>query len=151
MCFSAPVFAQAVANGSIGVTVTVSAKAKLTLGAASVTFADADPETVPSLSSGAITIDVKARTTTNGAVTLTVLAGGDLTSGSDTIAITNLTWSVAGSGFVAGANDKTTAQTVGSWTGSGTPSGTHTLALPNNWTYATGSYVATLNYTLTAP
>lgn len=151
LCFSAPVFAQATANASIGVTVTVSAKAKLTLGAAAVTFADADPDVTPTLSSGAITIDVKSRTSANGAVTLTVLASQDLTSGSDTIAITNLTWTVTGGGFVAGTGDKTTAQTVGAWTGSGSPSGTHTLALPNSWTYATGSYSATLNYTLTAP
>ena len=150
LCFSATVFAQATDTGSIGVTVTVAAKAKLTLGVASVTFADANPDATPTFSSAPITIDVKARTSTNGAVTLTVLADGDLMSGTDTIAITNLTWTATGSGFQAGTADKNSAQTVGSWVGSGTPSGTHTLSLPNNWTYAIGSYTAVLNYTLTA-
>jgi len=40
---------------------------------------------------------------------------------------------------------------VGSWSASGSPSGTQTLSLPNSWTYATGTYTVTLNYTLTAP
>ncbi len=144
-------YAQATATGTIGVTATVSARAKLALGTASVTFADADPDTTPTLSSGAITVDVKARTSAAGTVTLTVLANQDLTSGSDVIPITDLTWTVTGAGFVAGTGNKVTAQTVGSWTGSGAPSGTHTLSLPNSWTYKTGSYVATLTYTLTAP
>ena len=152
LCAAAsPAYAQATANGSITVTATVNAKAKLTLGAASITFADADPDTTPSMTSGAVSIDVKTRTSAGGVVTLTVLASDDLKSGSDTIGIGNLTWTATGTGFVAGTADKTTAQTVGSWTGGGTPSGTQTFALPNSWSYATGSYTVTLNYTLSAP
>lgn len=85
-------------------------------------------------------------------MTLTVLASGPLTSGSDTIAIGTLTWAASGTGFTAtGANNSTTAQTLGQWSGSGNPSGSHTLSLPNLWTYNTGTYTVTLNYTLTAP
>lgn len=148
---STAAYAQATANGSISVTANVAAKAKLTLGAASITFADADPDVTNPMTSGAVSIDVRSRTSAAGTVTLTVLASGDLASGVDNIPIGNLTWTATGAGFQAGTGDKTTAQTVGSWTGSGSPSGTQTLALVNSWTYATGSYTVTLNYTLTAP
>lgn len=146
-----PAFAQATANGSINVTANINAKARLTLGAASITFADADPDVTPSMSAGPVTVDVRARTSAAGSVALTVLASGDLTSGGNTIAISNLTWTATGSGFQAGTSNSTTAQAVGGWTGSGSPSGTQTFALPNSWTYATGTYTVTLNYTLTAP
>ena len=151
LCISSPAFAQATANGSINVTANVSAKAKLTLSAAAIVFADADPDVTPSIAAAAVTIDVKARTTAAGSVTLTVLADDDLDSGTATIAIGNLTWTAGGAGFQAGTSNKVTAQTVGSWTGSGSPSGTQTYALANSWAYNTGIYTATLNYTLSAP
>ena len=146
---STSAFAQASANASIAVTANVNAKAKLTLGTASITFADADPDTTPTMTATAFNIDVKARA--SGAVTLTVLASGDLTATGGTIPISSLTWTATGSGFQNGTSDKTTAQTVGSWAASGSPSGTQTFSLPNSWTYATGTYTVTLNYTLTAP
>jgi hypothetical protein len=149
---STPVFAQATANASLNVTAQVAAKAKLTLGVGSITFPDADPDVTPIWSSSAVTVDVKARTSAAGSVTLTVLASGDLSNGTQTIAITNLTWAGTGTGFtVSGINNKTTAQSVGSWTGSGNQSGSQTFSLPNSWSYATGNYTSTLNYTLTAP
>jgi len=150
---SSTAFAQQTANAAIAVTANVNAKAKLTLGTNTVTFADADPDSTPLYTSAPIAIDVKARTSTNGNVTLTVLASGDLASGpSDAIAIGTLSWAASGNGFTAsGFNSKTTAQTLGSWSGSGNPSGSHTLSLPNLWSYNTGVYTVTLNYTLTAP
>jgi len=148
---SSSAFAQQTANASIAVTANVNAKAKLTLGTAAINFADADPDVTPVFTSAPVTVDVKSRTTAAGNVTLTVLAGGDLASGGNAIPVTSLTWTATGTGFVAGANNKTTAQTLGSWTGSGNPSGTQTLSLPNLWSYNTGVYTVTLNYTLTAP
>ena len=148
---STSVDAQTTQTGSINVTANVNAKAKLTLGVASITFADADPDVTPVMTSSAVSVDVKARTTAAANVTLTVLASGDLVSGSNTIGIGGLTWTATGSGYQAGTSNKTTAQTLGSWTGSGSPSGTHTYSLPNSWTYATGTYTVTLNYTLTVP
>ena len=149
LVMSTSAFAQASANASVAVTANVNAKAKLTLGTASITFADADPDTTPTMTATAFSIDVKARA--SGAVTLTVLASGDLTATGGTIPISSLTWTATGSGFQNGTSDKTTAQTVGSWAASGSPSGTQTFSLPNSWTYATGTYTVTLNYTLTAP
>jgi hypothetical protein len=145
-------FAQQTASASIAVTASVNAKAKLSLGLASITFADADPDVTPLYTSAPVSVDVKARTTNGGNVVLTVLASGNLTSGSDSIAIGTLTWAATGTGFTAtGANNSLTAQTLGQWSGSGNPTGSHTLSLPNLWTYNTGTYTVTLNYTLTAP
>jgi hypothetical protein len=148
---STTAFAQTTANGSINVTATVNAKAKLTLGVAAINFADADPDVSPTLAATAFNVDVKARTTAGSTVTLTVLASDDLISGTDVIGIGALTWAATGTGYVAGTSNKTTAQTVGSWAGSGNNSGTQTYSLVNSWTYATGTYAATLNYTLTVP
>jgi hypothetical protein len=152
VCFAEQANAQSTDNKSISVTVNVSARAKLTLGTAAITFNDADPDTTPTLTSGAISIDVKSRTTAAGTVLLTVVASDDLkTAGGDIIDIVGLTWTASGTGFVAGTSNRTTAQPVGSWGGSGNRSGSHTYSLPNSWDYETGSYTATLNYTLSAP
>ena len=150
---STPVFAQAVPDvKTINVNVNVNARAKLTLGAASIVFADADPDVTANLVSSAITVDVKARTTAAGSVQLTVKAGDDLKNvANDVIDISGLTWTASGTNFVAGTSNKTTAQPVGTWSGSGDRSGSHTYSLPNSWTYATGSYSAVLTYTLVAP
>ena len=138
---------------TVTVSATVNAKAKLTLSQSTLTFADADPTATPSITAteGAVNVTVASRTSTSGAVTLTVLAGGDLVSGSDSIGINNITWGASGGGFVGGTLNKTTAQSVGSWTGSGSRSGTVTHALANSYSYATGSYTASITYTLTAP
>ena len=144
-------YAQATAPGTLNVSVTIAAKAKLTLGVASISFADADPDTTPTLTSAGVPVDVKARASASGNVTLTVLASGDLVSGTSTIGIGSLTWTTLGAGFVAGTANRTTAQAVGSWTGSGNPTGMQVFTLPNSWTYSTGTYSVTLNYTLTAP
>jgi hypothetical protein len=149
---SSTAFAQAQTDTkNVTVTANVNAKAKLTLGSNSATFADADPDVTPLLSASAISIDVKARTSAAGSVTLTVQSGGDLVSGSDTIAINQLTWTVTGTNFAAGTMSKTAAVSVGAWSGSGMPSGTQTYKLVNSWGYNTGSYTATITYTLTAP
>jgi hypothetical protein len=145
-------FAQAASDSkSLNISAVVNAKAKLTL-SGSVSFPDDDPDTSnPLVSTTDVTVSVKARTTASGNVLLTVLANQDLTSGTDVIAINNLTW--AASGLNAGTMDKApaTAFTLGSWTGSGTQSGTQTYKLVNLWTYVPGTYQTTINYTLSAP
>jgi hypothetical protein len=141
------------ATSNVTVSATVAATAKLSLSSSTVSFANADPDTTPSIAAaeGAITITAKGKTSTGSSITLTLLAADDLKSGTDSIAITNVTWTASGAGFVAGTMNKTTAQSVGSWTNSGSRSGTQTYALANSWTYPTGSYTATATYTLTAP
>jgi hypothetical protein len=84
-------------------------------------------------------------------VTLTLNAGTNLTSGGDTIAISNITWTAGGDGFVAGTMAVSSEVPVASWTGSGNRSGTQTFAMVNSWAYTPGSYSASATYTLTAP
>lgn len=135
---------------------TVSAKANLTITPSTINFPDADPDSTPSIpANSTVNFTAKVRTGKTSLATLTVLANQDLTSGTDTIAITNVTWTATGTGFINGTMDKTTPQNVASWTGSSTGPGHYngvcTYSLANDWAYATGSYTANAVYTLTAP
>jgi hypothetical protein len=140
-------------TGNIPVSATIGAQATLALSLSAVSFPNADPDTTSSIAAaeGAITITTNTRTTAGSTVTLTVLTSDDLRSGSDTIAIANVTWTTTGTGFSSGWLSKTTAQIVGQWTGPGSRSGTQTYSFANSWTYAAGTYSATATYTLTAP
>ena len=143
----------ATATAPLTINATVSATAKLTLGTAVINFTDADPDTTASIPATENPVNVTAKVKTGSAstATLTVLAAGDLTSGGDTIAISNVSWTATGTGFTAGTMSKATAQSAGSWTGSGNRTGTFSYVLANSWSYATGSYTANATYTLTAP
>ncbi len=146
---SSAAYAQATATATLAVNVNVASRARLTLSTASITFADADPTTNPTLTAPAINVNVGARTALTSVVTLT-LAGPDFTSGGDTIAIGNLSWTAPAAGFVAGTA-ATTATPVGSWTGPGAHVSAQTYSLVNSWAYVPGSYATTLTYTLTVP
>ncbi len=151
LMMAAPVFA-ASDTKNLTVNATVAARAKLTLGSAAINFNDADPDSGPiSANENPVSVDVKIRTGSSSTATLTHQAAGDLTSGSDVIAITNVSWTAGGSGFVAGTMDSATPQSAGSWTGSGDRSSTFSFSLANSWSYAAGSYTASSTYTLTAP
>jgi hypothetical protein len=149
---------QAVASAQVSTTqnltvnATVSARVTLILAGGPVNFPDADPDTTPSIVSGnVVTVTARARIGTAGTVTLTCQAGGPLTSGTDTIAISNVTWAGAGAGFDAtGTMSSAAGQPVGSWTGPGSRSGTQTYSLANSWSYVPGGYSATVTYTLSA-
>ena len=140
-------------TSNLSVSVTVAAMAKLSLSASTVSFAAADPDTIPVITAteGAITISAKGKTSSGSTITLSVLASDDLRSGSDTIAISNVTWLATGAGFTAGTLSRTVAQPVGAWTNSGSRTGTQVYALANSWNYPAGTYAATATYTLTAP
>ena len=150
--FASPVLAQAGTDtASLNISATINSKAKLTL-SGGVSFPDLDPDAQnPLVSTTDVTVGVKARTTASATVTLTVQATGDLVSGTNTIGIGSLTW--VATGLNAGTMTKAPAAafTLGSWTGSGTQSGTQTYRLANLWTYVPGTYQTTINYTLTAP
>ncbi len=139
---------------NLTVTATVGSTAKLTLGATTLTFPDADPDATPLITAteGAISVTARAKTASGSTVTLEVRSSGDLVSGSNTIAINNLRWAGTGTGFVPGPTTVTNLnQSAGSWTGSGTYVGTQTFSLVNSWSYAVGTYTATITYTLTSP
>jgi len=130
----------------------INSVARLSLSSAALTFPDADPDTVPSVaaSQGPITVTAKARTSPNGAITLTVRATDELRSGLNTIPASNITWAASGAGFGGGTLSATTDQAVATWTGSGVRTGTQTFFFRNLWSYATGTYTLTITYTLSA-
>lgn len=140
-------------SATLNISATVNAKAKLTVDSTTVTFPDADPESgalIPA-SEGAIGVHAKVRVGTSPA-TLTWIAADDLKSGTDTITIDNVTWTATGTGFtVNGTLNKTTAQSVGSWAGSGSYDGTISPFLTNSWNYKAGSYAVSSTLTLSAP
>jgi hypothetical protein len=135
------------------VNATVSARASLSLGQSAINFPDADPDGTPSIpaTENAVSVTAKVRTGSSSTASLTHLAAGDLVSGTDTILIGNVTWTASGTGFQAGTMNRVTAQTAASWTGSGNRTGSFSYFLANSWSYATGSYIASSTYTLTAP
>lgn len=130
----------------------VAARAKLSLSPSTINFADADPDDYPRVAADSpVAVTAKVRTGASSTATLSVLANGDLVSGSDTIPIAKVSWTASGAGFVDGTMSKSAAQPVASWSGSGSRSGTMNFSLVNEWGYATGNYTQTAVYTLTAP
>jgi hypothetical protein len=127
--------------------------AKFSLSSNTVTFPDADPDTIPLVpaSSGPLTITVKARATAGSTIRLTISATDSLRSGVNTIPATALTWTTTGSGYTAGTVSQFAAQTLGTWTGPGVQIGTQSYLFQNSWTYVPGTYTLVLFYTLTAP
>jgi len=139
---------------NLTVNTTILARAILNLGSGSVNFPDSDPTSVPSIGAtqNPVSVTASIRTGSASVATLTAQTGGDLVSGGNSIAISNVTWTGTGTGFSStGTMDKTVGQSVGSWTGSGQRSGSNSYFLANSWNYATGVYIATVTYTLTAP
>jgi hypothetical protein len=134
----------------VTVNAAVSATAKLTLSALTVNFPDADPDLTPTITVAPITVTASGKCAKGNNVTLTVQAGGPLTSGTDTIAISNITWAVTGAGYAAGTMASASAVSLGSWLNSGSYVGTQTYSLANSWAYATGAYTTAVTYTLTA-
>jgi hypothetical protein len=140
-------------NTEVNLQAPLASSASLIISPTSINFPNADPDTVPVISAveNPVTVEALAQVSGNKTVNLTVLAHGDLVSGSSAIPISNVTWTASGQGYVSGTMSKTTPQTAGSWQRSGDRIGTFSFFLKNNWSYATGNYVQTITYTLTAP
>ena len=151
--FSGGAFAQVTDTEPLTINAVVAGAATLVLGTNTINFASADPDTVPSIAAteNPVSVTVRARTGSADTVTLTHIADGPLDSGTDTIAISNVTWTAGGAGFVAGTMSDTIDVSAGSWTGSGEQIGTFDYAFANSWSYAIGTYTQTSTYTLTAP
>ena len=151
ICFSGGAFA-ASDTEDLTINATVSARAKLTLNPTTINFPDADPDSGPiPATENPVSVTAKVRIGAAETATLTCLAGGDLISGGDSIAISNVTWTATGSGYVAGTMSTTVPQSAGSWTPSGNYSGTFSYSLANSWDYEIGNYTATVTYTLATP
>jgi len=145
----------ATATGSLTVNARITSHAKITLDRDTINFVDLTQEFDASIpaNENPVNITAKARTGTSSPVTLTFLAADDLRSDVwwKSIAISNVTWTAMGSGFHNGTMNKTSAQTVGTWTGPGSHAGTLSFFLKNSLFYFTGSYQSSGTFTLTAP
>ena len=121
----------------------------------SITFAPGDPDSVPVLFSAPVQVTYRVRGNPVGrGWTLSVLAGGDLISGSATVDISNITWvATPAPPFQNGTLSKTVAQTLASGTGNvaAGQTGSVTFRLANSWTYIAGTYTQTIVFTLAAP
>jgi hypothetical protein len=140
-------------NVPVNVNAPLASSAQLTLSPTVINFSDADPSTVPSIpaNENPVQITASAQTGLLQVVNLRALAQGDLVSGSNTIAISSVTWTASGSGFRAGTMSRSSSQLVGQWLGPGTRTGTLSFFLNNSWSYATGNYTQRATFTLTAP
>jgi hypothetical protein len=146
------------ASKDVTLSATVASTAKLTLATSTITFPDADPDTVANIPANEKNIAVTAKVKTGAltTATLTVLAADDLMSGTDAIKISNVTstaTNTTGSFFLAGPitwSKTAPGATVGQGH-SGSYAGIFNWFLANSWDYATGNYSAQAQYTLTAP
>lgn len=127
--------------------------AQLTITPSTIHFPNANPNVVPMIPAqeSSVSVTANAQIDALSTATLTVLALGDLISGSDTIPITKVSWTSTGDGFTAGTLNKDAPVSAGSWQGPGEHTGAFSFFMANSWTYATGTYSQTVTYTLTAP
>ena len=136
----------------------LTSSAQITISPTSISFPNANPGVVQNIPANENPVSVTASIQIEDGkpATLTALAGGDLVSGGNSIAINRVSWTATGSpgtngGLIAGTMNKDTAQLAGSWTQSGTYNGAFSFYLANSWSYATGSYSQTVIYTISAP
>jgi hypothetical protein len=128
-------------------------QASLTLVPSAITFPPADPDSFPVVTAAPVTITYLLRGV-QGPWQLTVLASGDLTAGTATIVISNVSWVATPTPPLQnGTLSKTIAQVVASGTGQVNPAATGTLTfrLANSWNYSSGTYTQTIVFTLSAP
>ena len=126
---------------------------ELSVSPASISFPSADPDVSPTIAAAPVVVAIRIRQS-SGPWQLTVLANGDLMSGSETVDITNVTWTATPvPPFQNGTLSRTVAQRMASGTGSVNPTqnGTVTFRLANSWTYNVGTYTQTLVFTLSTP
>ena len=128
----------------------IGARSTLSISPTTIPFAAADPPDRHHLAA----VTYRIRQNNFNPWTLSVLAGGDLVSGSATVDISNISWVATPSPpFQSGVMSKTVAQRVASGTGnvSNTSQGQITFRLANSWNYTAGLYTQTVVFTLTAP
>lgn len=128
-------------------------KLDLTVTPGVITFPSSDPDTMPLVAAAPVQVSYRVRQN-NGPWTLTVLAGGDLISGSAVVDISNVTWvATPAPPFQNGTLSKFVAQTVASGNGNVNPAaiGSVTFRVANSWTYSAGTYTQIVTFTLSAP
>ena len=126
----------------------------LTVSPGNIQFASADPDTVPTITSAPVSIQLRVQQNQGEPWQLTVQVNGDLVSGPSTIDASTVSWTATPAPpFRNGTLNKTLAQVLASGTGNALPNvnGTITFRLANSWTYDAGTYTQTIVFTLSAP
>ena len=118
----------------------------------SINFPPGDPDVVPLLLSTPVNVTYRLRGNQRPWI-LSVLAGGDLISGSASVDISSVSWvATPAPPFQSGTLSKTVAQTLASGTGNvPVATGSVTFRLANLWTYSAGTYTQTVTFTLSTP
>ena len=138
-------------SGTLSITANVGNQAKLSISPGSITFADTSPETASIPANQAVSVSSKVRKGTSSAA-LTCYAPNLSDGGTNSIPITNVTWTTGSSSYQNGTmNTSASPQTLGTFTASGTFDGTVNYLLANSWAYVPATYTTTVTYSLSAP
>lgn len=139
------------ATASIQATVVVGNQARLTV-SGDISFPDSDPDVVTSIpASAAVSVQARARVAPTQGLVVTVAADDThIDETTDTIPVSNLTWTATGTNFIGGTMSNT-ASNVAAWSGPTNQTGTQNYVLANSWAYAPGTHTVTLTYTLATP
>ena len=120
-----------------------------------INFTLGDPDVTPIVPAAPITVSYRIRGLQGKALwQLTVLASGDLVSGTSTVDISNVTWvATPAPPFRSGTLNRTVPQVVASGSGAENPTqvGSLIFRLNNSWTYDSGIYTQTIVLTLSTP
>jgi hypothetical protein len=138
---------------SLATSALAAARVSLTINRSAINFPDSDPDLVPSVpaSENPLTIGVRVTGNPKDAWRLEVLASGDLVSGSNTIPISNVSWTGKPLPLIDGKLGRTTPQVVASGSGNVNLNGTLQFYFKNSWNYLVGNYSQVIIYTLSVP
>jgi hypothetical protein len=150
--YSAEIFA-ATDTKTLTINVVVGDAATLIIDKATINFPNANPDTNPTIpaTEGAVAVRIKVRTGSTSTAALSHQADGPLISGSNTIPISNVSWTATGAGFTAGTMSSSAPVSVGTLLGPGDYNGAFVYTFVNSWDYAVGAYTTSSTYTLSAP
>ncbi len=126
----------------------------LSISPSSLSFASADPDTVPTLSASPLTLAYTVFLSGGAEWRITVQASDDFRNGSSVIPASAVTWiATPAPPFRAGTLSRTVAQTMARGNGDVLlqSSGTATFSLPNSWSYDVGTYSTTITFTISCP
>ncbi|WP_298435780.1 hypothetical protein [Geobacter sp.] len=126
----------------------------LTMAPANITFPDQDPDAFP-VTAATSTVSVTVNTSGMGGAqwSLTALSRGELLSAGSSIPISSISWTATNQPtFRNGSMTATVPGTlVARNSGNGTWSGVLSFTIQNLWTYATGIYTQTTDFTVSSP
>ena len=115
-------------------------------------FPDSDPDTAPSIGPQTVWIYVKVTGGAGTPWTLTTVALSNLTSGSNSIPASNVSWRAwPANVFLDGSFSTALPTLAGAGVANTNTLGRFDFYLANSWTYNPGSYSATAVYTLATP